>query len=338
MMAFSETAAFRVMPASTLFLAVFGCVGCGEPAPIDSVIAEIGGEPVALSQFESYVRAASEEDIPLVGGELKSALLEQLIEELLLLRAAEDERIEISPQEMRAMESGITPPAEVGQAEDGEVPMDLSGRDPLTLAAHLKVKKLMDAKVLKDVDVDDEEIAAHYEQNRAYYKRPAAVDISQILVETKEQANQLLAELSSKASRFEELAEEHSVGPEASGGGHLGTFRRGELPTAFETEVFDLKRGGLSEVVQTDFGFHIFRVNATHPAEDLSLEEVEATIRVDLLRQRSDEALALFLGDLEERYPVWIDTEKLDFPYLNQNGYDVEPRGEAEGRGQDAGR
>ena len=118
----------------------------------------------------------------------------------------------------------------------------------------------------------------------------------------------------------------------------MGTFRRGELPTAFETEVFDLKRGGLSGVVQTDFGFHIFRVNASHLAEDLSLEEVEATIRVDLLRQRSDEALALFLGDLVQRYPVWIDTEKLDFPYLNQNGYDVEPRGEAEGRARNAGR
>jgi parvulin-like peptidyl-prolyl isomerase len=333
----SEIPVLRVLPASTLFLAL-GCGGCREPAPVDAVIAEVGGEPVLLSQFESYVRAVSEEDIPLVGGEVKSALLEQLIEELLLLRAAEDEGIEIDPQEMQTMESRIPPVPEVGQAEDGEAPTDWRGRNPLELAALLKVRKLIDTAILRDVGVTDEEVAAHYEQNRVYYKRPAAVDISQILVGTEEQATQLLDELSTQPSRFEELAEQYSIAPEASEGGHMGTFRRGELPTSFETEVFDLKRGGLSRVVQTDFGFHIFRLNASYPSEDLSLEDVQASIRVDLLRQRSDETLALFLENLKQRYPVWIDTEKLDFPYSNQNGYDVAPREETEGRAQNAGR
>lgn len=311
---------------------------CGGRGPVDAVIAEIGGEPVAASEFESYLRAVSEEDIPLVGGELKSALLDQMLEELLLLRAAEEEGVEVSPEEMRAVEAGLSPEIGVrGPEDDDTLPTD-AGRNRLDLAARLKVKKLMDTKILKEVSVTSEEVAAEYEQNRVYYKRPAAVDISQILVETEERANQLLAELSSNGSRFEELAQEHSVGPEAPEGGHLGTFHRGELPSAFETEVFELKRGGLSGVVQTDFGFHIFRVNESYPAEELRLEEVADTIRVELLRDKSDEAFAIFLDDLKERYPVWIDTEKLDFPYLNQNGYDVAPRSEASPGSRNAGR
>jgi parvulin-like peptidyl-prolyl isomerase len=333
----SEIPVPRVLAASTLFLAL-GCGGCREPAPVDAVIAEVGGEPVLLSQFESYVRAVSEEDIPLVGGEVKSALLEQLIEELLMLRAAEDEGIEVDPQEIQAMEGGVPPVPVFGPAEDVEAPADWRGRNPLELAAHLKVRKLMDTAILKDVEVTDEEIAAHYEQNRVYYKRPAGVDISQILVGTEEQASQLLAELRSNASRFEELAGQYSIAPEASEGGHMGTFRRGELPTSFESEVFDLKRGALSGVVKTDFGFHIFRVNATYPSEDLSLDEVQASIRVDLLRQKSDDALAIFLENLKQRYPVWIDTEELDFPYSSQNGYDVTPREETEGQAKNAAR
>lgn len=330
-MVLPEPVVFRVAPGVAWLLAL---CGCSDPAPIDSVIAEIGGRPVALSQFEGYVRAVSEEDIPLVGGELKSALLEQLIEELLLLRAAEEEGIEVSPQEMQAMQVESSPDVEATQGEGGQE--DAAG-SPLDLEAHLRIKKLMDTKILKEVEVTDEDIAAHYEQNRVYYKRPAAVDISQILVETEEQSHALLAELRADASRFEELAREHSIGPEASDGGHLGTFRRGELPTSFEDEVFDRKRGELSGIVQTDFGFHIFRVNASYPEEDLGLDQVESTIRVELLRQKSDEALALFLDDLKRRYPVWIDTEKLDFPYTNDSDYDVEPRGPANARATDTG-
>lgn len=307
---------------------------CGETAPVDPVVAEIGGEPVTLLQFESYVRSVSEEDIPLVGGELKSALLDQLVEELLLLRAAEEAGVVLSPAEVRAMETENPLVSEVGQSAAREA-LD---RNPLDLAARLKIKKLMDTVILQDVVVTDEEIEAHYEENRVYYKRPAGVDISQILLETEAQASELLVELSSDGSRFEELAEEHSVGPEASEGGYLGTFRRGELPTVFEAEVFELSRGGLSGVVQTDFGFHIFRANETYPAEDLSLDEVTDMIRVELLRQKSDEAFALFLDDLRKRHPVRIDTEQLDFPYLNQSGYDIVPRAGTEATGaQNAG-
>ena len=316
---------------------VVGGWGCGEPAPIDPAIAEVGGEAVLLSQFRDYLRAVSEEDLPLVEGEVKSALLDQLLEEILLLRAAEDQGIEVDPEEIRALESEVPPAPVVAAVEGAEVPADWRGRNPLELAAHLKVRKLMDNEVLSDIEVTDEEVAEHYEQNRVYYKRPPGIDISQILVETEEQATELLADLRAKSARFEEVAEQFSMAPEAPEGGHIGTFRQGELPTAFETEVFALKKGQLSGVVKTDFGYHIFRVNALYPAEELSLEEVESSIRVDLLREKSDDALAKYVDGLKKRYPVWVDTGALDFPYANENGYDIDPRGEPRSGSLNAG-
>jgi len=294
------------------------------------MIAEVGSDVVTLSEFEAYVRAAGEEDVPLVGGELKSALLEQLIEELLLLRAAKDEGIEVAPGEVEALRAQLVPgperPEQVRPAEsEGQ-----SGRNLRNLTAHLTLKKLMDAKILADIAATEEEIAAYYEANRTFYKRPEAVAISQLLVEEEEEANRLHRELTADESRFEELARAHSVGPEGANGGHLGTFRRGELPASFEREVFGIKKGTLSPVVKTDFGFHIFRVDETYPARDLPLKEVEDAIRVELLRQKSDEALALFMEDLEERYAVWVDTEQLDFPFVNRNGYDTQPRSASE--------
>ncbi|MEE9179839.1 MAG: peptidyl-prolyl cis-trans isomerase, partial [Vicinamibacteria bacterium] len=260
--------------------------------------------------------------------ELKSALLEQLIEELLLLRAAEDAGIEVAPSEVEALSDQLVWVPGAGQSPQAQRSEQEGrpGRNPRDLTAHLTLKKLMDGKILKDVAVTEEEIAAYYEANRTFYKRPEAVAISQILVGEEEVANQLHRELTADKSRFDELARAHSVGPEAENGGHLGAFRRGELPASFEREVFGIKKGKLSPVVKTDFGFHIFRVDVTYPARDLPLKEVEQAIRVELLRQKSDEALALFMEDLEERYPVWVDTERLDFPFMNRNGYDTQPR------------
>ena len=310
------------------FVVMMGCT----PPPADPVIAQVGNDVVRRSEFEGYVRAVSEEDVPLVGGELKSALLEQLIEELLLLRAAEDAGIEVALGELEALSAqllvsvpGAGQSSQAQRAEQEGRPR----RNPRDLTAHLTLKKLMDGKILKDVAVTEEEIAAYYEANRTFYKRPEAVAISQILVGEEEAANRLHAELTADKSRFDELARAHSVGPEAENGGHLGAFRRGELPASFEREVFAIKKGNLSPVVKTDFGFHIFRVDETYPARDLLLKEVEDAIRVELLRKKSDEALALFMEDLQQRYPVWVDTEQLDFPFMSRNGYDIRPRDDA---------
>ena len=321
----------RWLQAASVVGLVAPMMGCTTP-PADPVIAHFGSDVVTRSEFEGYVRAVSEEDVPLVGGELKSALLEQLIEELLLLRAAEDAGIEVAPGEVEALSAQLVSVPGAGQSPQAQRAEQEGrpGRNPRDLTAHLTLKKLMDGKILKDVAVTEEEIAAYYEANRTFYKRPEAVAISQILVGEEEAANRLHRELTADKSRFDELARAHSVGPEAENGGHLGAFRRGELPASFEREVFGIKKGKLSPVVKTDFGFHIFRVDQTYPARDLLLKEVKDAIRVELLRQKSDETLALFMEDLEERYPVWVDTERLDFPFMNRNGYDTRPRSASE--------
>ena len=176
----------------------------------------------------------------------------------------------------------------------------------------------MTVKCCKDIQISEEEIAAYYEMNRAYYKLPDAIDVSQILVETEGEATEIREQLATQPKTFEQLARERSIAPEAVQDGHMGTFRRGELPPSFEKEVFAIKKGRLSDVIRTDFGFHVFRVNDVRSSRDLSLEEVSDTIRVELMRNKSDEAMAGFLDGLKRRYPVKVHVETLDFPYMGQ--------------------
>jgi parvulin-like peptidyl-prolyl isomerase len=304
---------FRGFAAAALAMAL---LSCGERIPDDPVILEIGDHAVSLSQLEIYIEKAVEDQAPFTQGELKARLLDQFIEEQLLLIAAEEEGIRVDPQEVEAL-AGKMSSVEVGDETVADLETD-GGAARLDFESHIRVRKLIENEVLNGLTVDEGEIAAHYEQNSAYYKQPETIDISQILVETEDEANRIRGELEASSRRFEELAQEYSEGPEASRDGHLGTFRRGELPPDFEGVVFDLRKGRLSDVVKTDFGYHIFRVNDVRRARDLSLEEVSDAIRVELLRRKSDEALVIYIEELKKRYPVKIHTDRLDFPYMDR--------------------
>jgi peptidyl-prolyl cis-trans isomerase C len=293
-------------------------LSCGRGAPDDPVIVEIGSQAVSYSQLMAYIEDAIDEQVPFAHGELKARLLEQFIEEQLLLIAAEEEGIDVDPQEVEVLAEKMSSVNEGADAEATVDPEAEKEKVRLDFENHIRVRKLIEEKVLNNLTVDDSEIAAHYEQNMAYYKQPEVVDISQILVETEDEANRILEELEVDPKRFEELASQYSEGPEASRGGRLGAFRRGELPPDFEEVVFSLRKGRFSDVVKTDFGYHIFRVNDVRSARDLSLEDVADAIRVELLRQKSEEALAVYIEELRKRYPVKIHTDRLDFPYVDR--------------------
>ena len=199
-------------------------------------------------------------------------------------------------------------------AEPSERKSDVPIAD--VLERQLRIEKLVETELFDDLDVSDEEVAAHYQANQALFQRPETVSISQILVEDEAMAKELLGRLKATPSLFEALAEEHSRGPEASRGGRLGTFARGELPPSFEEVVFALRRGRISDVVPTDFGFHIFKLHEKKEAEPLSLEDARDTIRVELLRNKSEAELSRYIEGLKVTYSVTVHREHLSFAFL----------------------
>ena len=280
--------------------------GCGREIPLEErVVVEIAEDALTVGEFEHFVESSVQQDQPFLAGDVMEALFEQFIEEQLLLKAAKDAGIYAEP-------SAVAKRLDAIDTDEVANPLQIEK----VVRDQIRIDTLFENAVYRNLSVSDAEIAAHFEANRVFFERPETVHVSQILTEDEGLAQTVATELGGRATRFEELAKAHSVGPEASRGGLLGSFARGELPPSLETTVFSLRPGRVSGIIATDFGFHIFLVHEKVAAAQLSLEEARDSIRVDLLREKSDQALALYIQALKNMYPVTVYREHLNFAFL----------------------
>ena len=146
------------------------------------------------------------------------------------------------------------------------------------------------------VSISDEAIKDYYEQNKARYGTEEQRRASHILIAAegsdkaaaRAKAEQILAKVKANPKEFAALARENSKDPgSAAQGGDLGFFGRGMMVKPFEETVYRLKEGEISEVVETDFGFHIIRVTEIRPAQAKPLAEVRAEIERELKNQQA---------------------------------------------------
>jgi len=152
---------------------------------------------------------------------------------------------------------------------------------------------------MKDVQVTSDEIADYYNENQAQYEQEAEVKARHILFRVNEkapeeevakveaEAQKVLAEAKSKGADFTELVKKYSQAPDAEKGGDLGYFTRDRMVPAFAEAAFALKAGEVSEVVRTQYGFHIIKVEDVRPARTIPLEEARSEIELNLKRQRA---------------------------------------------------
>jgi len=161
----------------------------------------------------------------------------------------------------------------------------------------------IDPASFKDgVTVTDKEIQSFYEYNLASYSQPHQVKARHILFELAEDAAKeadqevrkaaeaVLAKVR-KGEDFAGLAAQHSSCPSKSKGGDLGYFEKGRMTPAFEEVAFNLKKGEISDLVRTPFGYHIIQVEDIKEARTQSLEEVRDQI-VDSLTMSAASELA----------------------------------------------
>ncbi len=133
-----------------------------------------------------------------------------------------------------------------------------------------------------EAEVTEEATRAAYEELIAAEAPREEVRARHILLGSLEDAEAVIAEL--EAGRpFEDVAREKSTGPSGPNGGDLGYFGRGQMVPEFENAVFALETGQTSEPVQTQFGWHVIKVEERRQSAPPPFEQVAARLRQQLL-------------------------------------------------------
>ncbi len=171
------------------------------------------------------------------------------------------------------------------------------------LARDMAVEKLIRTEIAPRVTVSDDQKKAFYEENSEQMKRPEQAKLSHILIKVDEGASAEVRGQGQKKAQdlhrrleggedFAQLARENSDDPGSKeNGGDLSWVSRGQTVPAFETAAFTLKAGEMSDIVETQFGFHIIKMAELRPSEVMPFEDVQNRIGEFLNQQGLQEAI-----------------------------------------------
>ena len=171
-------------------------------------------------------------------------------------------------------------------------------------------------KLRPEVKVTDDDLRQYYDQHKNEYTLPERVKAQHILFKTqgktpeeiekiKEKARGVL-ERAKKGEDFGALAKQYSEDATASSGGDLGDFGRGQMVPEFEKVAFSLGVGAISDLVQSQFGIHIIKVNGKQEARERPFEEMKEAVR-PIVETRKAEQKA---SDLAQQIAVDLVSNK----------------------------
>ena len=174
----------------------------------------------------------------------------------------------------------------------------------------MRLEKLIEKVTSAAGEPSEKDIRKHYEQNKEKFTIPEMVRAAHIVKHVKpiDDPEKLKAEMDEIRAQmdentdFAEIAAKHSECPE--NGGDLGFFARGQMVQQFEEVVFDMEKGRISDVFQTEFGYHIAKVLEKKPSIPCPIDEVRQVIVKELSEQTQQRAIEKFVDAEKEKATI----------------------------------
>ncbi len=166
------------------------------------------------------------------------------------------------------------------------------------------IKELIDDTIV----VSDDEIQAYYADYAHAFMTPAKTRVSHILFADEASAVSVLVRLR-RGEDFEKLAQQYSIDITRERGGDIGFFTEGSLIPEFEKACMGLEVGALSEIIKTQFGYHIIKVTERLPAQPVSLAEVRDRIADIIWKEKKQKAFNELVENLRKHITVKVNDE-----------------------------
>jgi peptidyl-prolyl cis-trans isomerase C len=249
--------------------------------------------------------------------QMKEKIIDDLVTEEVLFQEAREQNIEVDKSEIDSQLQQV----KEGYQDQATFQEDLQkgGFTEETFRNYVKrnlmIGKLVDQQMQGNITVTQQEMKEFYENNTQYFEQPEKVSASHILIKVEEGATEEEQQAALEKARslkqqledgadFAELAREESQGPSSENGGSLGSFSRGQMVPAFEKAAFNLNKGEISDVVQTQFGYHIIKVTDKKEPETQPFEQAQPNIEQYLMRNKQMEFYSSYVAKLKEKAEI----------------------------------
>lgn len=314
---------FAALTIFALALAAGSCAREGEdwsaekPDPTMMVVATIGDKKITGRDLDkAYERYRNTLRIEADGTQedraaLKKIVLYRMIDETLMITEAGRLGVKVGVKELEREIRSL-----LGEYDQAKLNLALAQNDTsfdkwrAELRKGMVIRKLVLREVDSKINVDDKEIEEYFKNSSGEFKWPERVRALQIMVNDETTAERIRKRLLNDGD-FAKIAKESSQSPDAFSGGDLGFFSRGQMPPEFEKAVFDLKVGEISEVIESIYGFHLFKVVEREKPRQMNFKEARERIRKLLHSRKREKEFKEWIAGIRKRTPVSIDTEAL---------------------------
>lgn len=260
--------------------------------------------------------------------QLRSQYIERMVNEVLLDKQVKDANVVIPEEVVMAQINGlIADQPEFMSLEEFKEKSTQYGinfdemKDDVR--RRLGYRKLMSIEWEGKINVSEEDARKFYDDNPDKFQRPEQVAASHILIKpdpniadpneakalARAKAEELLQQVKDGAD-FAELAKTYSDCPSAPKGGDLGFFSRGQMTPAFEDAAFALELGQVSDVVETEYGYHIIKSTGHTDAGIYPYEQVKDNIIKYLIKQQQEEFTDKYIQSLKDKANIVYHNEQ----------------------------
>ena len=293
---------------------IHACSPMSEQERAASIIfAQVNGEKITLEDFNLELhRLSLDSGGPYLESEdqikaLKKELLLMMIDKALLLQEARVKGITITPEDLEVSLNDINK-----GYPSGKFSVESHLTDPSYeswrhfFLEGLLVKRLIQQEIEPNIKISEEEMRDFFLSHKQDFDREREFRARQIVVESEMEAREIL-KLLQKGGDFAELARENSLSPDHEKGGDLGFFGLGQMPPEFDEAIVQLKKGQISDVVQSDYGYHIFQLLEVREPKEVTWEESKTKIEQILMAQKREQAFHDWLLELRSRARIKVN-------------------------------
>ena len=280
------------------------------------VIAEINGVSQHKAAYERYLKSRlsdlqqqqSQSDSEL----LQSSLMDEFVRRQLIVQSATEKGTQATEEELRRTVAEQHQQTNVDGS--GQAPATLAGQERAAeIGNDLVIWKFYKTEVLKNVAATPPEVEKYYKDNPKHYPQVPSFSVREIKVDDAQEAEQLRKQVLGKPADFATIAKEHSQSPSK---GELRTYHQNEMPKVLEDAAMPLKIGGISTVVKSDFGYHIFQM--VSKAEPLPFEKISKQVEEAFLRSKNQALIDSYLEQAVAQAKIKVYADKLGFNYTGK--------------------